>query len=69
MNALFGTTNGFNFEIVNSLIYSGRGVRLTWRDCNSVEESGEKNRHVIFWRPVMGLSAYTRVYCFGGIMI
>ena len=29
-----GTTNGFIFQIINSLIES-RGVRLTWFDCKS----------------------------------
>ena len=29
-----GTTNGFIFQIINSLIESW-GVRLTWFDCNS----------------------------------
>ena len=34
MNALFETTNGFNFQIIDSLIES-RGVRLTWFDYNT----------------------------------
>ena len=36
MNAFFETTNGFNFQIIDSLIES-RGVRLTWFDYNSRE--------------------------------
>ena len=31
---ILGTTNGFNFQIIDSLIES-RGVRLTWFDCNN----------------------------------
>ena len=31
-----GTTNGFIFQIINSLIESW-GVRLTWFDCNSTK--------------------------------
>ena len=34
MNLKSTTTNGFNFQIINSLMGSW-GVRLTWLDCNS----------------------------------
>ena len=34
-----GTTNGFIFQIINSLIQSW-GVRLTWLDCKMGREKG-----------------------------
>ena len=36
-----GTTNGFIFQIINSLIESW-GVRLTWFDCNGEVRSKEE---------------------------
>ena len=35
LNLKSATTNGFNFQIINSLLESW-GVRLTWLDCNGI---------------------------------
>ena len=34
LTPVMGTTNGFSFQIINSLIESW-GVRLTWFDCKA----------------------------------
>ena len=39
-----GTTNGFSFQIINSLIESW-GVRLTWFDCNGTFEKRAPDAH------------------------